>query len=151
MAAIASTDVTVTVLERNILGKLRMNECKIQFGDGALTYPAGGIPMPAIGAFGMNKEVKGLTWYDESNGDGFVYKYDKTNRAIRIYSQGVALDAAGTETLDDHAVTAGVGVGTISLGAAVAGAGTYGLGALKELTTADAPAATALYAGVWGK
>lgn len=89
MADFASTDVTVTLDPRNrhILGKLKMANCSIAFGDGALTYATNGVPMPAIGTFGMNKEIIGMTWLEGmgASANGFVYKYDITNNKILIY------------------------------------------------------------------
>jgi len=54
------------------------------FGDGALTYPYGGVPMPAIGQFGMNKEVSMLDIVDAS-GSGVIFRYDETNRKMKIF------------------------------------------------------------------
>ena len=87
MTALASTDVTVTVAaaDRHVLGKLRMASGSIAFGDGALTYPNGGVEMPAISAFGMSKEVQNLSIVDDS-GYGLLYKYDQTNRKIQIFA-----------------------------------------------------------------
>lgn len=86
MTALASTDVTITVdsADRHVLGKLRMASGSIAFGDGALTYPNGGVEMPAIGNFGMSKEVKNLSVVDAS-GYGLLYRYDQTNRKVQIF------------------------------------------------------------------
>lgn len=86
MTALASSDVTVSInpADRNILGRIKMNSGTIAFGDGALTYPFGGIEMPAIGSFGMNKEMTNLQILDSV--DGYIYKYDQTNRKIKMYA-----------------------------------------------------------------
>ena len=87
MANLASTDVTVTIAQanRHILGKIKMAEGTVAFGDGALTYPNGGVPMPAIGNFGMNKELSSLNIMD-SSADGLIYKYDQDNHKIKIFT-----------------------------------------------------------------
>lgn len=86
MADLASSDVTITLdpRDRYTLGKLKMSEGSLDFGDGALTYPNGGVPMPAIGNFGLNKEVSMFNIVDAS-GDGIIYRYDQANRKIKMF------------------------------------------------------------------
>jgi len=88
MTALASTNVSISLdpRDRHILGKIRMSNGTISFGDGALTYPYGGVPMPAIGNFGMNKEVTALEIVDNSGG-GLIYRYDQANRKMKIFAQ----------------------------------------------------------------
>src|SRR3972149_5325313 len=149
MPAIAAANVTYTITSRERIGRLKTIECSIAFGDAALTYPAGGVPL-TLASLGLARNIKHINISDSSNGDGFVYKWDKTNNKIRIYVQGVTLSAAGAGTPDDYPVTAGVGVSTISFSAVVAGAGTYGFGAMKEFLTSVAPSATTLKVQVVG-
>lgn len=85
MADLAAANVTVTIEERTIVGKKRRNRVKIVFGDGALTYPALGVPMPAAANFGMVRQLDYLTVFDENDGSGFVWKYDKENNKLRAY------------------------------------------------------------------
>ena len=87
MADLTNSDVSVSLdaRDRHILGKLRMSQGSFAFGDGALTYPYGGVPMPAIGNFGMNKEVSMLGIVDAS-GDGLIYRYDQANRKVKIFT-----------------------------------------------------------------
>ena len=89
MGAFASTDVTVTAkaTDKHILGKIKMQKATIVFGDGALTYTTGGVPMPDKAYFGMNKEIIGMTFLEGvgASGNGFVYKYDITNNKMLIY------------------------------------------------------------------
>lgn len=87
MTALASTDVTVTLELRRIEGKRKRNRVKIQFGNATLTYPTGGVPMPSAGAFGMYRNLEGLLFIDEASGNGFVYKYDRTNNKLFIYAE----------------------------------------------------------------
>lgn len=85
MPDIAAANVTVTVEEQNIVLGKRRNRVKIQFGDGALTYPAGGIPMPAAGAFGMVRNLDYLTIFDDDDSSGLLFKYDRENAKLRVY------------------------------------------------------------------
>ena len=97
MTALASTDVTVTVNSRDkdighgALSKF-MGIATIAFGDAALTYPTNGVPLPAIGRFGLQRQVD-IGIVEPPPGDGYVYKYDRTNHKIVIYTA-----AGGTPT-----------------------------------------------------
>jgi hypothetical protein len=88
MAYLTASDVTVSLdpRDRNKLGKIKMNELSLAFGDGALTYPNGGIPVPAVGNLGLNKQVKNLV-IAESSSDGLIYRYDKTNHKLKVYTK----------------------------------------------------------------
>lgn len=47
MADIVSSDVTVTVIDQFVNGSAMVERvATLVFGDGALTYPAGGVPLP---------------------------------------------------------------------------------------------------------
>jgi hypothetical protein len=95
MAELASTDVTVSLdaRDREPFGLRNiMTFPSIAFGDGALTYPAGGVPMPAIGNFGMKKAVTRMHIEQPANGNS--YHYDKTNNKIRIFT-ATATEATG--------------------------------------------------------
>lgn len=85
MADIASSDVVVTVERRTIAGKTRRNRVKIVFGNGTLTYPTNGVPMPAASAFGMKVRLDYLTVFDEDDSSGIFWKYDKDNKKLRAW------------------------------------------------------------------
>jgi len=87
MTDLAYTDVTVTLntRDRHVLGGIRMSQGSFAFGDGALTYPNGGVQMPAVGNFGMNREVTALGIVDAS-GDGQNYRYDQSNRKVKMFT-----------------------------------------------------------------
>jgi hypothetical protein len=147
MADLASTDVTYTSVRKPEIGRNSKTVIvDVAFGDGSLTYPTGGVPLDKA-KLGFRDHVDSIRIVNPSHGDGFVYKPDISNLKIRIYSQGVEVEAAGSATMDDFALSAGVGVKsgiTVSLNND-AGAGVHGLGALKELVaSSDAPAATTL-------
>lgn len=105
MTALASTDITVTVSirDRRIYGNKHKVPVTIAFGNGALTYPAGGVPMPAFGSFGMKRNLDFMEFTDPANANGFLYKYDQTNNKIRIY-QGDNANAAAAPGVELGAV-----------------------------------------------
>ena len=104
MSALTATDVAVTVNpgDREMAGAAafkNMSLASITFGNSSLTYPTNGVPLPAIGVFGFRKAIN-FALIAQAPGDGFIYKYDKTNHSIRVYTQGVktGATAAGGET-----------------------------------------------------
>lgn len=92
MTALTAANVAVTLVQTFRGGtqiseeSRKRNVVKLVFGDGALTYPAGGVPVPAAGAFGFKRFLEYLTYLDTSNGDAFLYKWDFVNQKIRIYT-----------------------------------------------------------------
>lgn len=108
MADLASTDITVTLVRQNILrgspGGLRFNNVKLTFGDGALTYPAGGIPVPAAAKFGMLKRLDGIMIYQNSiTTIGYIWTYDVANNKLKGYEE---VAAASSTALADINLTA---------------------------------------------
>ena len=92
MAYLAAANVTVTLLAQDIeyvAGRI-FTFPTVAFGDGALQYPALGIPMPVIAKFGMKKEIKRA--FIEQPGNGFIYSFDRANQKLRIFL-GAARDA----------------------------------------------------------
>lgn len=152
MADIASSDITVTQVGKTEIGKQsRTSVFDLAFGNGTLTYPVGGVPL-SLSALGFKRNIESLVFADQGNANGFVYKWDKGNNKILIYTQGVTHGAAGATTLDDYPLTAGVGV-TSGLSVSLngpAGAQTSRLGPLKELAATDTPAAVTLRVTVRG-
>lgn len=103
MTALASTDVTITVSDKKIWSKYRRHEVTIAFGDGALTYPAGGVPMPAFSKFGFARFIQDFQFSDMGSADGFLHKWDKTNNKIRIW-QGDNTNVAAAPAVELGAV-----------------------------------------------
>ena len=86
MADIASSDVTYTVEDESVeMGSNYQSKVvKLAFGDGSLTYPAGGVPLDK-NKLGLPNVIKSLSFVDADDSNGFVYKYDAENEKIRIY------------------------------------------------------------------
>lgn len=86
MAAFASTDVTVVVVERWWEGIKLHSRGTIAFGDGALTYATGGVALPAIAKFGMRRgiDVLDIVGLNGLTTD-YVTRYDKTNHKLQLF------------------------------------------------------------------
>jgi len=145
MTALASTDVTVSVSTRNrdiwAGTNKRCQIATVAFGNAALTYPTGGVPLPAIGVFGFVKAIEfGVVMPPL---DGYVYKYDVTNHKIMIFGQGVTTGHTTAADATSGALAlnyAGAELAVRLMGTAIDT--DYIFGALKQLPAAFAPAAT---------
>jgi hypothetical protein len=85
MPDIAASDVSYSEQESDFGANAKIERVvSLSFGDGALTYPAGGVPLTLAG-LGMTTKLDSLNIIDEANGNGFAYKYDKANNKLRIY------------------------------------------------------------------
>jgi hypothetical protein len=102
MPALASTDVTVTVIDTRKVGKERHNRVSIAFGDGALTYPSGGVPMPAASYFGLS-HLTDIELIDPGSASTSVWKYDYANKKLRGYEGDYA--QTGDAGLAEHDIT----------------------------------------------
>ena len=87
MAGIAVGDVTITVVKNRLVraspGSILRNTVKIQFGDGALTYPALGVPLPTYPKFGMKRELEYLILLDNGSAVTILWRYDFANKKLR--------------------------------------------------------------------
>jgi len=99
MAAIAASDVTLSLDEELRQTNQKRNRATVTFGDGALTYPSGGVPLPAIGNFGMVEAMNGVVFLEPNAANGFVYKYDISAHTVRIY-QGDNNNAADAPLIE---------------------------------------------------
>lgn len=101
MAAFASSDVAVAVNREDINyeGRTKRVICTITFGDGALTYPTGGIPMPGFASFGLVRNITDIhITGNNARTTDYVYRYDRTNNKLLLYEEEAA--AAGGPLLE---------------------------------------------------
>lgn len=103
MTALAASNVTLSIAapDRHILGKLKMVTGTMAFGDRALTYPTGGVPVPTIGNFGFNKAVKGMNLANPLN-NGLSFRYDRTNHKLKCYAAAPLVVFEEVVTLTDN-------------------------------------------------
>lgn len=80
MADIAATDITVTFLEMRKTADRNLYNVQLAFGNGALTYPAGGVPVN-IAKLGCPDIVESLTIYDKGT-SGYAWSYDAANKKL---------------------------------------------------------------------
>lgn len=106
MADITAADITMSmsILDLTKLGRLKMYKASMSFGDGALTYPYGGIPMPTLDKFGMNKEIISIQETD-SNASPYMFKYDSTNNKMKLYANAPAIIYEEKHTAVAYAIT----------------------------------------------
>lgn len=85
MADIAAGDVVHTVSKKVLRDSgQREVSASVAFGDGVLTYPAGGVPLTKA-QLGLPTVLESVLLVDPASANGFVYKYDQANEKIRIY------------------------------------------------------------------
>lgn len=145
MTAIASTDITVTVTDRYIHGNKRYAEISIAFGNGTLTYPSGGVPMPAFSSFGMLRNLEDLFLSDAGNANGLIYKYDKTNHKILIYTQNIRTGSTSAADSSSGAKAEDTSAAETAVRAMDTAVDTdYDMGPMREANTSVAPAAATL-------
>jgi len=149
MTELASSDVSVDVApdKRDFAhGAIQKNMtiADVTFGDGSLTYPAGGVPLPAMGRFGFQREVQ-IALIEEAPDNGFRYKYDRANNKIKIFTQGVTTGPTAAATNENGALVkdSADAEGSVRLPNTVAGT-TYDLGGMIELPSSVAPAEVTL-------
>jgi hypothetical protein len=98
MADIAAANVTYTedVSSRQIecLKRKRSFVFTVAFGDGALTYPAGGVPLTKA-KLGCPTVLDELVLLDPASASGYVWKWDRTNNKLRGYQQTDPAAAGG--------------------------------------------------------
>lgn len=87
MAALSAASVTYTMkVQRKGMDSRNCNKVQLAFGDGALTYPAGGIPL-TIGNMGCPTTVESLSIVDQGT-SGYKFSYDSTNAKLIVTHSG---------------------------------------------------------------
>ena len=86
MVALAAGDVTYTVIDQNVIAGsgYKENVIDITFGDSALTYTTGGIPLTKS-KLGLPNTVRKLYFMEDAAGNGFIYKYDESAEKLVMY------------------------------------------------------------------
>lgn len=153
MANIAASDISVVILnERRINGRSYFN-CQLSFGDGVLTYPAGGVPINKA-KLGCPVQIESMTIYDKGT-SGYEWSYDRANEklvAIQSPAHSHALLLKNAAVADG--ATTRVNAGTNLLGAntgsdiTVAGGGANGGVQASSAAAGSQPSAVAIAAQV---
>lgn len=132
MADLAAINVTLTRLVKHRVGLLKQRIHQVAFGDGALLYPSGGVPLPALSYFELD-HVDFFT-LREVTMNGLIYRYDKANHKVRIFQ-------TGSVPAHTHDVKLIGGI-TATEAVAVQGGDTLGKNAATDRTIAGANSAT---------
>ena len=83
MADLAAGDVTYTILNSRIGARSRrFNRVRLAFGDGALTYPANGIPI-SKGKCGCPNDVESMVVVDKGL-SGYFFQYDQSAEKLVV-------------------------------------------------------------------
>jgi hypothetical protein len=85
---IAASNITTTVLNRRRNNGRSYFNMELQFGNGTLTYPAGGIPITAA-TVGLTTQVDSVNIYDPGL-TGYVWNYDQTNKKLRGFQSRIS-------------------------------------------------------------
>lgn len=161
MTALVAADVVITTIHARRIEGRKHNKISIAVGDGAKTYPAGGIPISKA-AFGCPNNLESIVVYG-FGGSGLVADYDYANQKLRLFQSGAHTHPLNLKNaaVADGATTR-VNAGTNLLGAntgsdiVVAGGGANGgvqastAANLGEVATGFALAATSLRAEIIG-
>lgn len=144
----------------------RKQVIKLTFGDGALTYPTGGVPLTNMANYGWPNAIVSAVVSDAGS-SGYVPRYDIANNKLQLFV-APAQTHSHTLSLKNAAVAdsagARVNAGTNLLGAntgsdiSIAGGGANGgvasatlaAAVLTELASSVAPAAMSVYLVVSG-
>lgn len=131
MTVLAASDVTVTILNRRRENARNFFNVQLAFGDGALTYPAGGIPLTKA-KLGCPNALESMIVHSKGT-SGYGFSYDPVNEKL-VMSQSPAhshvLNLKNAAVADG--ATTRVNAGTNLLGAgtgsdiAIAGGGANG-------------------------
>jgi hypothetical protein len=137
MADLAASNVTVTLLKRGrIPGFANVGRVTIAFGNGALTVPAAGIPLPTVMAkYGVRSRIHFMQLQGPPD-SGLVWEFDQANHKLLV-RQSAAL---ATHTHDLKVI--GGAAGGIDEALGVEGGDTLAKDAATDRTIAGAAAAT---------
>ena len=121
MADFAASDVTVTINKQTILkgspGGLRFNRCRVQFGDAALTYNTGGVPLPTYPKFGMMQRVDDILIVQ--NGIAtikYLWTYDPVNHKLIGVEEVAATEATALAEIADATAIAAQSLYVLAIG-----------------------------------
>ncbi len=157
MANIAVGDVTHLVLKQRTLGDSRkMNLVRLSFGNGALEYPAGGIPL-SIAKMGLPVIVESMVVVDKGT-SGYSFMYDQSAMKLVMFQAPAQTHSHDIKVIGSVTADASLGLNSTTLGkntatnVTVAGVNSTTAGGVVSATLAAAamaePSAVAIAAQV---
>ena len=143
MADLAAGDVTYTVLNvRKMSDSRSLNRIRLAFGDGALTYPANGIPL-TIAKMGCPTVVESMVIVDKGT-SGYNFMYKQSTAKLVAWQAPVQTHTHDIKLLGGLTLDAAVGMNSTTFGkntatnATLAGANSTTLGGVVSTTLAAA-------------
>ena len=110
MANLESSDVTVTVAERQVIGRKKRVRGTIAFGNGLDTMPVGGVLLPALSAFGLSRNMDYIDLYPSDDNSRAPYQWNKaTNRLMPIVDSMSPEVSAKLTEINAHITSTGAG------------------------------------------
>lgn len=95
MTDLAAGDLTYTINSQGLIGSLgKAVDAKIVFGDGSLTYPAGGVPLTKA-KLGCPVVLHAFIMTEGSSGVSTLWKYDDSAETLRAYIVSTAAEMSG--------------------------------------------------------
>lgn len=94
MADLAASDVSVAIGQGDI-DQMHFNKvvfATLSFGDGALTYPTGGIPLPTIGYFDLYHAIR---FAPPVFSGGYLFVVDIANHKLYIWDLAGGAEYSG--------------------------------------------------------
>lgn len=148
MADIAAGDVTYTILNaRTLADSRKFNRVRLAFGDGALTYPANGIPITKA-KMGLPVVIESMTIVDQG-ASGYRFQYDQSAEKLIVMQAPAQTHTHDIKVMGGQTHDASVGLNSTSLGkntatnVTVAGANSTTAGGVVSTTLAAAALAEA--------
>lgn len=119
MSALVAGSVSYTIYRQKKLEDGRkIVQAKLSFGDGALTYPTGGVPL-VIGNLGMRAILESFS-VDDNGISSYGFSYDKVNQKLVMFAVG----AHAHDVLLKNAAVADGATTRVNAGANLLGANT---------------------------
>lgn len=97
MADIVATDVTYTINQRVRAGRRFFVEATLTYGDGAMTYKTGGVPLTAA-SLGFRRGIETLVVV-ESNANALLYEFDISAVTLRIFTEARVEQTGGSTAI----------------------------------------------------
>ncbi len=101
MTNIVAADVTYLVLKQRIYNSRKHNLVRMSFGDGALTYPANGIPV-SKGKLGCPNNIESMTIVDQGV-SGYRFQYDQSAEKLVVMRAPAQTHAHDLKIIGDQA------------------------------------------------
>lgn len=109
MADIASGDVTYTIVNARRLGDSRVsNRVRLAFGNGALTYPANGIPI-SKGKCGCPTVIESMIVVDKGT-SGYSFMYDQSAEKLVMWQAPAQTHTHDIKVMESVTEDASIGV-----------------------------------------